>query len=398
VYEKLHFLYLTFISFLVSTNFSSNIFQTTLSLYSELDFNKNCVDLFKLKHYLSMRIMDISKLERGAPISMDALTYAQPDPKGFERLAQWLGENQRELDPKELNTEFHTSTKILLDDEVVLMAFKAGRDVSIFTNLRVMIIDVQGLVGCKIEYTSIPYRSIHAYSVQTAGVWDMDSELTLYTRNRWHLAKKSMDFRSGKTDIMQIQKLLSAFIVGRHTDSKLIFGPKNLKHHDRKGVGFNSMAAGFFDNSKEIPVDEINAKLHFDIPMLLEEEKVLMAFRQARDMYVYTNRRFLLIDTKGMTGQRVQYKTIPYKYIHGIEFETAGHMDRDAEVYCHTTISDIFCDDIPRSVGVLTTKQSILVRHTDIYEVGKLLADHIVFDETLTKKEEDLEPEIEVTF
>lgn len=341
--------------------------------------------------------MDISKLERGAPIPMDALTYAQPDPQGFERLAQWLGENQRELDPHELNTEFHTTTKILLDDEAILMAFKAGRDVSIFTNLRVMIIDVQGLVGCKIEYTSIPYRSIHAYSVQTAGVWDMDSELTLYTRNRWHLAKKSLDFRSGKTDIMQIQKLLSAFIVGRHTDSKLIFGPKNLKNHDRKGVGFNSMAAGFFDNSKEIPVDEINARLHFDVPILLEEEKVLRAFRQARDMFIYTNRRFLTIDTKGLTGQRVEYKTIPYKYIHGFEFETAGHLDRDAEVYCYTTISNIVNDNIPRDVGLLTTKQSILVKHTDIYEVGKLLADHLVFDETLTEQD-DLEPEIEVTF
>jgi hypothetical protein len=205
-----------------------------------------------------------------------------------------------------------------------------------------------------------------------------------------------MDFRSGKTDIMQIQKLLSAFIVGRHTDSKIVFGPKDYSNHDRKGVGWNSVAAGFFDNSKEIPVDEINAKLHFDIPILLEEEEVLRAFAQARDMYIYTNRRFLIIDTKGLTGQRVKYKTIPYKHIHGFEFETAGHLDRDGEVYCYTTISEIYNDDIPRDVGVLTTKQSILVRHTDIYEVGKLLADHLVFDEALTK--EDLEPEIEVIF
>lgn len=176
---------------------------------SELDFNKNCVDLYKLKYYLSRRIIDTSDLQVGAPIGLDKLTSASPDPKGFERLFQWLGGDQRELDPTELNTEFHTNTKILLDDESILMAFKGGRDVTFFTNVRIMTIDVQGLVGCKIEYTSIPYRSVHAYSVESAGIWDRDSELNLYTRNRWHLAKVSMDFRSGKTDIMQIQQLLS---------------------------------------------------------------------------------------------------------------------------------------------------------------------------------------------
>jgi hypothetical protein len=94
----------------------------------ELDFNKNCVDLMALKYYLTRRIMDISHLERGAPIGLEALTFASPDPKGFERLFQWLGSDQREIDPAELDAEFHHGTKILLDNEKVLMAFKAGRD------------------------------------------------------------------------------------------------------------------------------------------------------------------------------------------------------------------------------------------------------------------------------
>jgi hypothetical protein len=334
-------------------------------------------------------------LEPGAPIDLVSLTSASPDPQGFERLFQWLGGDQRELDPTELDIEFHTHTKILLNDEKVLMAFKAGRDVSLFTNLRIIIIDVQGLVGCKILSTSIPYRSIHAYSVESAGIWDRDSELNLYTRNRWNLAKIDMDFRSGKTDIMQIQKLLTGFIVGRPTDSKIVFGPKNYGNHERKAVGWNSLAAGFFDNSKEIDPAEINEKLHVDIPMLLEEETVLRAFSQARDMFLYTNRRFLIVDTKGLSGQRVKYKSIPYKYVHALEFETAGHLDRDAEVYCHTDISDVISYGIPRQVGLLRTKQSILVKHTDIYEVGKLLLAHTLFDDIPT---ENVEPEIEITF
>jgi hypothetical protein len=105
---------------------------------------------------------------------------------------------------------------------------------------------------------------------------------------------------------MQIQKMLSGFIVGLPSDGKMVFGPKNLANHERNAVGWNSLAAGFFDNSKEIPVAEINDKFHNDIPMLLEEEQVLRAFRQARDMFIYTNRRLLEVDTKGMSGQRVK--------------------------------------------------------------------------------------------
>ena len=63
--------------------------------------------------------MDIKAEDRGAPIDLNAITSASPDPKGFERLFQWLGGDQRELDPNELDKEFHTTTKILLDDEKV---------------------------------------------------------------------------------------------------------------------------------------------------------------------------------------------------------------------------------------------------------------------------------------
>lgn len=362
----------------------------------ELDFNKDAVDIFRLKYFLSRRILEVKTLEHGAPIDLESVTAQTPDPKGFERLFQWLGGDQRELDPTELDTEFHTNTKILLDNERVLMAFKAGRDVSLFTNMRVLTLDTQGLVGCKIHYVSVPYRSIHSFAVETAGMWDRDSELYLYTRNRWHLARIAMDFRSGKTDIMQIQKLLAGFIVGLPTDSKIEFGPKDFSPHERDGVGFHSLAAGFFDNSKEIDASEINAKLHSEIPVLLEEETVLRAFSQARDMFLWTNRRMIMVDKKGMTGQRVLYESIPYRYVDGFIFQTAGPLDRDAEVYCYTTISDIRNNGIPRHVVLKETKQSVLVKHTDIYEMGLLLFEHTAMGEK--KKMEEAEPEIEVIF
>ena len=127
----------------------------------------------------------------------------------------------------------------------------------------------------------------------------------------------------------------------------------------------------------------------------MEEETILRAFSQARDMFLFTNRRYVIVDTKGLSGQRVQYKSILYKHIHGFEFETAGHLDRDAELYCYTTIAEIHNPALPRSVGIRKTKLSILVKHTDIYEMGQLLLDRSIVEET---PKGDTEPEIEVVF
>ena len=140
-----------------------------LQSFFELSFNKYMVDMNTLNFYLSRRLLLLNKSDGGAPIPLDSMTIQQAEPTGLENIFQWIGGNQRELDADAINNELHTSTKVLLDDEKALMAFKAGRDVSVFTNLRVLTIDVQGLSGQKIEYTSLPYSSIRSWSVTTAG-------------------------------------------------------------------------------------------------------------------------------------------------------------------------------------------------------------------------------------
>ena len=68
---------------------------------------------------------------------------------------------------------------MLIEGEIVAMAYVSGRDRSIFTNRRILMVDVQGWTGKKVQYTSIPYSSIRAFSVETAGSWDRDTELFL---------------------------------------------------------------------------------------------------------------------------------------------------------------------------------------------------------------------------
>jgi len=85
-----------------------------------------------LNYYLSHRLVTSKKqMEMGAPIPIKSMTGHFGKPSfGFESLLQKVGGDQREIDPQEIDRELHTSTKILLDDEHVLMSFKAGRDTS----------------------------------------------------------------------------------------------------------------------------------------------------------------------------------------------------------------------------------------------------------------------------
>jgi hypothetical protein len=236
-------------------------------------------------------------------------------------------------------------------------------------------------------------QSIYAWSVETAGMWDRDTELNLYTRNRWDLAKVNMDFRTGKADIAQINRFLSALIIGLPTDKKVDLGKKDYGSGNQEKNPMDSGSFGLLDNSWEIDASKIEEKLRSDPCLLLDEENVLRAFQSGRDIDVYTNRRMIVIDTKGVTGKRVKYKSIPLNRIHGFEFETAGHLDRDAEIYLYTDIAKIESKAFPRVVPCLRTKQSLLVKHTNIYEIGQIFTNHILFGE----EEYAEEPEIDMS-
>jgi hypothetical protein len=94
--------------------------------YIKFDFNKNMVDIFALKRYLSHRCM-------GAPPTVsisNAGFQASIKDEGVEKLLTKLGGDHRAVDPKEIDADLHTTLPILLDAENVVMAFKAGRDLT----------------------------------------------------------------------------------------------------------------------------------------------------------------------------------------------------------------------------------------------------------------------------
>jgi hypothetical protein len=66
--------------------------------------------------------------------------------------------------------------------------------------------------------------------------------------------------------------------------------------------------------------------------LLAENESIDRAYKLVRDMFIFTNRRLLLIDVQGLTGKKIEYRSIPYSKITMFSIETSGHFDLDAEL------------------------------------------------------------------
>lgn len=68
---------------------------------------------------------------------------------------------------------------ILINNEKIIAAFRSMRDYLVFTDKRIVSVNVQGVTGKKVDYTSFPYKKIQAYSIETAGALDLDAEIDI---------------------------------------------------------------------------------------------------------------------------------------------------------------------------------------------------------------------------
>ena len=97
---------------------------------------------------------------------------------------------------------------ILLDGEEIFNAFRGIRDYVLFTDKRIISVNVQGVTGTKKDFTTLPYSHIQSFSVETAGVLDLDSELTLY----FSFGTVKFEFKSS-FDIKSFSKFIGNYIL-----------------------------------------------------------------------------------------------------------------------------------------------------------------------------------------
>jgi len=114
--------------------------------------------------------------------------------------------NASKIDPADVHKEF---ARILAPGEAVEHAYQLFRDYFVFTDRRFVLVDRQGLTGSKVQYHSIPYRSITHFSIETAGTFDLDAELKIWiTGNPVPLQKQF----NKRLSIYEVQAVLASYV------------------------------------------------------------------------------------------------------------------------------------------------------------------------------------------
>ncbi|WP_243794629.1 PH domain-containing protein [Saccharopolyspora gloriosae] len=113
--------------------------------------------------------------------------------------------NASNVDPRSAEKEYG---RLLAQGESVHAAYQLIRDSFVFTDRRLILVDKQGMTGRKVEYHSIPYRSITHFSVETAGTFDLDAELKIWLSGGIEPIVKQ--FGKG-VDVYEVQALMSTY-------------------------------------------------------------------------------------------------------------------------------------------------------------------------------------------
>lgn len=126
-----------------------------------------------------------------------------------ERQMSFLGGilgNASRVDPAVAAREFG---RLLTEGEQVHAAYVLVRDAILFTDRRLILVDKQGVTGRKIEYHTLPYRTITHFSVETAGTFDLDAELKIWMPG----AAGPITAQFGKgVDVYEVQALLAHYV------------------------------------------------------------------------------------------------------------------------------------------------------------------------------------------
>jgi len=115
--------------------------------------------------------------------------------------------NASKIDADKIQTEF---AQILAPGERVEHAYQLIRDYFVFTDKRLVLVDKQGITGSKVDYHSVPYKSITHFSVETGGTFDLDAELKIWISGIANPVQKQFN---KKLSIYEVQSVLASYVL-----------------------------------------------------------------------------------------------------------------------------------------------------------------------------------------
>lgn len=124
-------------------------------------------------------------------------------PLNFNEDSVW---NLRPIKPESVRADVNG---LLISGEVIVSAFQTVRDQLVFTNKRIIAIDVQGMTGKKKTFSTLPYSKVQFFTIQTPGFMELfaDTELMLMFSNGF---TAKFEFR-GSVDIGQLSRVISQY-------------------------------------------------------------------------------------------------------------------------------------------------------------------------------------------
>ena len=100
--------------------------------------------------------------------------------------------------------------------------------------------------------------------------------------------------------------------------------------------------------------------------LLIDQVEIELGFKLVRDLFIFTSKRLILIDKQGLTGSKIEYKSISYKSITRFSVETSGTFDLDAEL----------------KIWISSEQQPSVKKQfnksVNVYEVQKVLASYVL--------------------
>jgi hypothetical protein len=141
------------------------------------------------------------------PRLVQGMHHPQTDTEEPMGLFDGMLGNASKIDAARIQEEF---AQILAPGERVEHAYQLIRDYFVFTDKRFVLVDKQGFTGSKVEYHSIPYRSITHFSIETAGTFDLEAELKIWISGNPVPLQKQFNRR---LSIYEVQAVLASYVL-----------------------------------------------------------------------------------------------------------------------------------------------------------------------------------------
>jgi len=114
--------------------------------------------------------------------------------------------NASQIEPAEAQKDL---AQIFAPGERVERSYQLVRDLFLFTDKRLILVNKQGITATKVEYHSIPYRAITHFSIETAGHFDLEAELNIWISGT--AAPIQVQFNK-RVSVYEVQAVLATYI------------------------------------------------------------------------------------------------------------------------------------------------------------------------------------------